>query len=308
VRQQLRSKAYLENALAVNTLGIRDIFLRDPVPAIERYRRLLDAWRNKKEWQEDQSDLLLTICKYYQNACFFSTVSPDIVHADLNSLKGFDGLPPEKLRTFRETMFHHAFILSLNGGKLNSALRMIPVISSWMDKEEKHLSQAQVLPFLCNFMVAEFLSGHFAEANKHLNRILQLPYRNVRVDIREFALMLQPFVQYELDNTGLNEYLTRSRRRHFSKNRKTHDFEMIVIKHIELLLRAGDAAQKKKVLQSFISSLEKISESQSRAVPLLGLNEIRMWAISRKNNIPLSAVFVGEVKKAHERIDSDKSR
>lgn len=299
IGEQLQSKSYFENALAVNTLGIRDIFLRNPEPAIERYSRLLDAWKKKNEWQQDQPDLLLTICKYYQSVCFYSTVKPGRVYSDLHALKGFDGLPPDKLRAFRETMFHHAFILGLNSGQPDVAIALVPEIESWLKKEEKHLSEAQVLPFLCNFMVAEFLAAHFHEANKYLNRILQLPNRNVRVDIREFALVLQPVVQYELDNTGLNEYLTRSRKRHFSKNPVTHTFELAVIKHVELLMRANSKPEMKKVLQNFIAELEKLNDYQPRSVPLLGINEILMWAVSRKNDIPLPEVFMEEAKKAH---------
>jgi hypothetical protein len=297
--EQLASEAYLENALAVNTLGICGIFLRNPESVIERYRALLDKWKNKKAWQEDQADLLLTICKYYQSACFYSTVSPGLVHSELHALKGFEGLPPDKLRVFHETIFHHGFILSLNSGNLDMAIAMISEIDSWLVKEEKHLSEAQVLPFFCNFMVAEFLAGHFAETNKYLNRILQLPNRNVRVDIREFALVLQPIVQYELDNSGLNEYLTRSRKRHFSKKQVTHAFEIAVIRHIELLMRAGSKKEKKKALHDFIAALEQINDYQPRSVPLLGLNEIMMWAVSRKNDVPLPAVFMEEAKKAH---------
>lgn len=299
IEEQLSSQAYLENALAVNTLGMRDVFLRKPESAIERYRILLDEWKNKKAWQEDQSDLLLTICKYYQSACFYSTVSPGRVHSDLHALKGFEGLPPDKLRAFRETMFHHGFILGLNSGNTAVAIAMISEIDSWLAKEEKHLSEAQVLPFLCNFMVAEFLAGHFAEANRYLNRILQMPNRTVRVDIREFALVLQPVVHYELDNSGLNEYLTRSRKRHFSKNPAMHAFELAVIKHIELLMRADTKQQKTKALHDFIAALEKLNDYQPRSVPLLGINEILMWAVSRKNNVPLPEVFRAEAQKAH---------
>jgi hypothetical protein len=299
---------YLENALAVNTLGIRDLFLRTPKPAIERYRYLLDAWKTKNEWQADQSALLMTVCKYYQNVCFYSTVSPGLVHSNLMSLKGFEGLPTEKLRSFRETMFHHKFILSLNSGNLDLALSMIPEIEDWLKSNAIHLSETQLLPFLCNFLVTEFLTEHFTEANKYLQRILNLPNRKSRVDIREFALVLQPVIQYELGNTSLNEYLTRSGKRHFSKNEMSRDFELAVLKSIELLMNTNDKKQKKLVLQQFITDLEKLNENQKSSIPLLGLNEIYMWAVSRKNNIPLREIFMDEVKKAHALADSDTFR
>lgn len=299
VDEALYPDSYLENALTVNTLGIRDLFMRELQTAIERYRRLLDKWKTKNEWQVDQPALLMTICKYYQNACFFSTVDPDTVHSDLLSLKNFDGLPVEELRAFRENMFHHKFILALNSGNTDVAVSMIREIEAWMKNEEEHLSETQVLPFLCNFLVAEFLAENFIAANKFLARILNLPNRKARIDIREFALVLQPVVQYELGNTGLSEYLTRSGKRHFNKNVTSRDFELSVLRNIELLTQEEEGRKKKIILQEFISELQKLNENKFHAIPLLGLNEIYMWAVSRKNDVPLRKVFMEEVKKAH---------
>lgn len=296
---------YIENALAVNVLGMRDLFMRQPEPAIKRYSKLLNLWKTKHEWQEDQSDLLITICKYYQNVCFFSTVSPGKVHSELLALKGFDGLSPEKLRSFRETMFHHRFIHQLNTAKIDRVIEMIPEIDKWLNEEQKNLTESQVLPFLCNMLVAEFLSGDFAKTNSRLNQILSLPNKNVRVDIREFALVLQLVVQYELGNVSLNEYLTRSGKRHFGKNETLHHFELAVIRCIEQLIKTNDKKLVKKNLDHFLNELDVLRNKHTQTVPLLGINEITMWAISRKTGQPLPDVFVNEVKKAHAAANSD---
>jgi hypothetical protein len=299
ISETLYPGSYLENALTVNTLGIRDLFLRKPQIAIDRYRRLLNTWKTKNEWQADQPALLMTISKYYQNACFFSTVDPGVVHSDLLSLKSFEGLPADELRAFQENMFHHKFILALNAGNPGIAVSMINEIEEWMKDESAYLSETQALPFLCNFLVAEFLAENFTASNKYITRILNLPNRQARVDIREFALILQPIVHYELGNKELNEYLTRSGKRHFSKNISKRDFELTVLRNIELLLQANGAQEKKIILQQFIIELQTQNEKQFHAIPLLGLNEIYMWAVSRKNNLSLQEVFMEEVEKAH---------
>jgi hypothetical protein len=297
VNDNLGSDSYLENALAVNILGIRDQFLHTPEPAIKRYRDLLNKWKDKKDWQADQPDLLMTICKYYQNSCFISNFDPDILHSDLLFLQDFDGLPVEQLRAFRETMFHHKFIQSLNNGHLDTARALIPEIEEWLNREEAHLKETQVLPFLCNFCVAEFLAENFAGANKYITRILQIHNKKARIDIRDFALVMQPVVHYELGNYSLNEYLTRSGKRHFGKTEKQRNFQLLVLQNIELLEKSAEAKARNKVLEKFISSLEKLTGERSSTVPLLGLNEIFMWAISRKTNKPIPEVFMEEVKK-----------
>lgn len=298
VHEQLASEHYLESALAVNTLGVLDLLRRNTLPAIERYRQLLASWKENEKWQADQPDLLMSVCMNYQNVCFFSTMDPGVVHADLLSLRGFNGLPEGKLRAFRETLFHHQFILSLNNGKPEVAVAMIPEIETWMQAEEAHLSETQVLPFLCNFAVAEFFAENFSNANKYLTRILALPNKKARADVREFALVLQPVIQHELGNTGLNEYLTRSGKRHFSKTEAEGSFELVVLRNIELLMRAGDGKETKEVLAGFIAELEQLMEQRSGAAPLLGLNEIYMWAVSRRDKVPLPEVFLEEVRKA----------
>ncbi|MGL5891456.1 MAG: hypothetical protein ACRC3B_16320, partial [Bacteroidia bacterium] len=55
------SVGYIENALTVNIAGIRDLYLRNPEPAIERYRQLLKNWQLHLDWQADQPELLMTV-------------------------------------------------------------------------------------------------------------------------------------------------------------------------------------------------------------------------------------------------------
>lgn len=298
VTESLQAEAYLEPALAVNILGMRDVFLRQPEQCIHRYRDLLAQWKVNKHWQADQPDLLMLMCRYYQNACLYATVNPDELHAELLSLHEIDGLPPDRLRAFRETLFHHRFILHLNAGQPEEAIRMIGEIERWMKQEAGHLTEVQLLPFLCNFAVAEFMAEQFSEAAKTINRILRIHTRKARLDIRDFAIVLQPVIQYEMNNTEFNEYLTRSGRRHFSKKERENKFELIVFRHIEQLAEITKPAAVKKSFEQFVKDLLAFNKTHDTTVPLLGFNEVYMWAQARIRGVSVKTIFLEELEKA----------
>ncbi|MCA6364135.1 MAG: hypothetical protein IM638_13950 [Bacteroidetes bacterium] len=300
VAAHLNASAYIESALAVNILGMHDVFLRNPEQTIERYRNLLAAWKKNKTWQADQPDLLMLICKYYQNACLYSTVNPDELHADLLSLHEIDALPPDRLRAFRETLFHHRFILCLNTGKPEEAIALIPEIESWMKQQAAYLTEVQVLPFLCNFAVAEFMAERFQAAGKLVNRILRIHTRKARIDIRDFAIVLRPVIQYELGNPDLNEYLTRAGKRHFRKAETENNFELLILRHIEQLSETTSTSAIHKVREKFIAELIMQNRKQSSTVPLLGFNEVYMWTVARLRGVPIKTVLLDELKKAGE--------
>lgn len=296
VHRLSKTGAYLEKALAVNILGIRDLYERKPMAALLRYEALLREWQSHPEWQTDQTALLLQICRYYQTACFYSPVNWDEARKYISMVSGFKGLSPEARCDFQRMLYHNQFALALNTGKFDSVKTLIPEIDEWMEQEADHLSEKQVLPFLCNFAVAEFLGENFSSANKMVMRILNMPNRKVRTDIRAFALVLQAVLQHELDNDRLNEYLTRSGKRHFSKQPTELNFELAVFKHLDALTEKNGSPNNGS-LDRLIAELDALAEQLKDAIPLLGLNEIRMWAQSKKQNQPLKAIFLAEVKK-----------
>ncbi|MGL5890495.1 MAG: hypothetical protein ACRC3B_11450, partial [Bacteroidia bacterium] len=64
VYRMAENGSYIEKALAVNLLGIRDLYLRNAMPALLRYQQLLREWQARPDWQIDQVSLLLLICKF----------------------------------------------------------------------------------------------------------------------------------------------------------------------------------------------------------------------------------------------------
>jgi hypothetical protein len=173
---------------------------------------------------------------------------------------------------------------------------LLPVIDAWLKREEAYIPVVQRIALCNNFAVAEFLSGNFSAANRYVVRILNMPDKKAREDIRDFARVLQAVLQYEMGNAGLNEYLTRSGKRHFSKQGYKLQYEQVVFRYIETAMEATSEKALKPVTSTFVNTLETMAASQPQGVPLLGLMEMCLWARSRDTGQPLKNVFLETVK------------
>jgi hypothetical protein len=297
IMRTAESGAYLEQAVAVNIIGLRSLYERNPIPALALYQQLLKTWKKRLDWQSDQPELLLLICKSYLNICFYSPVDWTEVRENLTMVSGFEGLNKDDLRNFREIIYQNQFVLALNTGRFDLVDSLIPEIDHWLKEEGDNLSEAQILPFLCNFTVAEFLSEKYSAANRFVNRILNLPNKKVRKDIRDFAICVQSVIQYELGNDGLNEYLTRTGKRLFRKNSFEFNFELLLFNQLEQLQKANSEKEKKKIFSELIVSLHELAKKLPSSIPLLGLKEVTMWAESKQLEVGLRTVFLKEVNK-----------
>lgn len=296
VQNAFQSSSFLEYALAVSILGIRDMFIRDPDSSVPRYQKLIRRWQALPDWQIDQPQLLLTVCKYYQNACIFSPVDHEKISADLTFLSGFSGLPRKDLVNLQDLLYSNQFAIALNTGRFDVALPMIAEIENWLSVHAGELTENQVYPYRCNFIVAEFLSGNYAAANRQVNNLLNVHNRKARIDIYEFALLIRPILQFESGDDLHNEYLIRSGKRHFQKNKSAADFELMVMKFLTLLHEQALAADRRKAFHNFLQELERFADSLPPTIPLLGLNEISMWAESNATGTPIRDVFLRRVE------------
>lgn len=296
LRQSAQSGNYLEQALAVNILGIRHSLDRQPLEAIQLYAGLLHEWRSHPERVKDQAPLLATLCNYFQSACFYSDLGWENARWYLQLVPNFTELAPEAARDYQRMMHHSRFTPALNTANFESVRALIPEIEAWLQAQQAHLTAAQVLPFLHNFAVATFIMGDHTRANQFVQRILQLPSRKVRTDIREFALVLQAILQYELDNIDLNEYLTRAGKRHFGKVAHAKAFEYAVFKFLGQALRSHPGQELVAAMRSLQDDLDRLAGQLSPAVPLLGLTEVRLWIAAKQHGQPLQKAFEEAVR------------
>ncbi len=287
LEQLSRNGPYIERALAVNLLGIRLCVDRKTTEAVMLYAQMLHDWRDHADWQVDQASLLLTICKYFQSACFYSKLGWENARWYLQLVPDFKALAPDVARDYQRMLYHNRLTPALNTANFDSVRALIPEIDAWLLREESHLTEAQTLPFLHNFAVATFILGDYKPSNRFVQRILQMPNRKIRSDIREFALVLQAILQYEMGNFSLNEYLTRAGKRHFHKQSHKLAFEYAVFKYLDIVMHEESV----EALAELQQDLDALASLLPETVPLLGLMEVRLWVESKQSRQPLAIVF-----------------
>lgn len=302
VKRLRTSGGYVEQAMAVNILGMKLIFEGKPIAAIKGYAELLSLWRAQPGYQMEQATLLLHICRFFQRACLSAPISWKEAQAHLSLLPDFSIFPAHLSREYQRMLYQNQFSLALNRGNFDAIQGMIPQIESWLTRERDHLPAARVLALLHNMAIAEFLSGHFKAAHRFVVQILNEPDRKARTDIREFAIVFQVALQYELGDVALNEYLTRSASRYYLRRNRETGFEMAVIRFVQTAMGLPSKKEKHASLQKLVTALEAVIEQEKGSIPILGLRELHLWALASQRGQPLREVFLQKVKSHIEKL------
>jgi hypothetical protein len=290
------SGPYLEQILAVNILGIKDIFQRQSHGALERYAGLLKAWQAHPDWQSDQSALLLFGCNCFLIAGYYGGLGAEALEAYRKLLPDFGGMSPEIALHGQGLLYQHEFALALNTAHFERVKALLPEIDAWLLREAAALNAARVLPFLYNFAVAEFMMGRFAAASQYLRRILHLPNAKFRRDIRDFARILQLVLQFEIDGGQVNASLSRSAKRYFGKAAADYRFELLVIDALDLADGVASRGEFQDCMARLGESLDAFAGESAVQGPHLGLMEMRLWAKAKATGQGLADVFCAAVK------------
>jgi hypothetical protein len=287
---------YLEQALAVNVLGIHDLFERDTLAAMQRYQRLLAEWNKHPEWQRDQGQLLYNISIMYQIACVNSPLSLAELQAQLAYLPDFKVFTPDIAIEFQSSLFLNQLVIGLNTGQLDWVESIIPELDRWLRAEEGQLAARLILAFLHNFSIVAFINGQHAAAYGFVRRILQVPHPKARKDIREFALVFQAVLQIELGEMSLSESLIRAGKRYFKYCGRDWEFERLVYQFLEKQSRGGDESANKTALLALDAALEGLQQAKAGAMPILGLTEMRIFIAAKQKRVPMRAVFLETIQ------------
>jgi hypothetical protein len=292
--------------MAVNVLAMKDLCEGHAAQAVMRYEALLHQWRSHPEWQMDQASLLLLICSQFQVACFYSLSNPADLRDHLAQLPDFKAFSPAIALDFQRILYRNQLTLSLNTGNFEAVVPLIGEIDAWLQDAGSAMTEVQTLLFLHNLAIAEFLQGRFSAANRYVLRILHMDNRKVRQDIREFALVLQAVVQFALGDLGLTEYLVRAGKRQFQKKDVERGFEWAVFGFLERSVSVHKEEEQARELKEFIAALDGFAQQAAGGIPILGLTEVRLWAVARQSGKAIREVFLEAVKENLEAPGSEK--
>lgn len=288
------SPQYLERTFAWNLLAYRALVTDTAHEVLPRLAALLQEWNIHPDWQRNEPDLLYFASNFYQSLVCCVPMPTSELQGYLRLLPDFEALPPDIARNFRRMLLHHQFVITMNSGQLERLPQLVAEIDQWLAKHRDALPEARVLPFLHNCLVAEFILGDLKAAKRRVRQIAAIPNRTVREDIREFAQLMQAVLLYEQSDESLDEYLLRSNKRHFKKTQREIEFELIVLKYLETCL--ADPHVERHATAELVAQLDALASQVGENLPLLGLNELRLWAQARHEKRALKQVFLDAVQ------------
>jgi|GEM_PF-402539 len=157
-------------------------------------------------------------------------------------------------RAFAYT-FIHEWNLAFHTSKYQQCIALIPFLEEGLKKYDKQITSDIKLLFYFDVFYGYFVLGQYQAAIKWLNRILNDKRTEIRQDIRNFGMLVNIILHFEMKDYDLLEYLIRSAQRLLDKEKNAHKFELLVITHIKLLIKGNSAAEQRKLFMKLRNKL-----------------------------------------------------
>ena len=292
LKSQFGQTAWLERSLAGNMLGIMEIFRKDYTRALDRYAALLLDWDDAPDRQKEEMNLFLNICKNYQHACFLANSTPEETTRRLGRMPSFQHLPPSfetknQYLLYRERL---SWVMSSMDAGMLATLR--PEILAWLRIHWDAIGESRVLAIAFNLTAAEFLNENFSEALVILALILSKGKKVARKDIRDFSLVFQAVMHYEVGNADLNEYLIRAAKRRFSRHASSDHFEVAVLRCLTQCAHSKSHTEKLAAFERLHQDLLALESKLDARLQVVGLSELMIWCEARLHGKSLKEVFL----------------
>ena len=256
--------------------------------AVEHRKAAVDIWVAHPQFIDDMPERFRTDISNLLSVQLLSRNYQDFE----NLLKRMECIkthgPEEDAATFRE-VYHLRQVYFLNTGRKEEALQLIPQIEKGLKRYGDYINPSRILSFYFNIISVYFVSKRYHDALTWTTRLIdEGRNKQVRVDLVDFASVLEIILQYETGKHSLVEYRVRNARARLKKNNKLYEFEEILLLFINRLILCeykNHAPLKKQqriaaVWLRFLHTLQEFSSKPSN-IDLLGLEEITIWVTSK---------------------------
>ena len=185
--------------------------------------------------------------------------------------------PDHDAATFREVYYLRMLYL-LNTGKKEEALQLIPAIEKGLIRYAAFINPSRLLNFYYNNIITCFLCKHYKEALRWTDKLIETgKNKNVRIDLTDFASILEIILYFETGKHDLVQYRLRNTQARLKKNNKLHAFEKLVLNYINRIILCKEKEPKTtKTWQAFQHELQQLTTLHGTD-KLLGLEEVNIW-------------------------------
>ncbi len=206
-------------------------------------------------------------------------------------------------RAFAYT-FIHEWNLAFYTGKYQHCISLIPFLEDGLQKHENLITSDLKLLFYFNVFYGYFVLAQYQQAIKWLNKILNDKRTEIRQDIRNFGMVVNIILHFEMKDYDLLEYLIRSAQRLFEKEKDAHKFELLVLLNIKRLIKGHSADEERKMFiklrnKLLFTNLENYLIAFSRGSSekiILNTFDILSWLESKIENRPFASVLYEKEK------------
>ena len=208
----------------------------------------------------------------------------------IREMRSITGLPPFDQLKMERIVHYHELNYHVNYGNFLEGKAFIRRLNRWLEKHRRHLAPQRLLVLEQNIACFFFAYGEFRNAHQHLQRLMNVPDKTVRVDIRNFARLLELIIQYELGNFQVGEYALRATYRSFRKNKVLYPYEKAILHFIRERQKypAGSIEYRRTAIE-LKEKLNKIRETEGENA--IGLPMISIWLGSQIEEIPIRQHF-----------------
>ncbi len=204
---------------------------------------------------------------------------------------------------FQSRAFAYSFIHEWNllfyTGKYEQCLALIPFLEEGLEKFENQITSDIKLLFYFDVFYGYFVLEQYSKAAKWLNKILNDKRTEIRQDIRNFGMVVNIILHYEMKDYDLLEYLIRSAQRLLEKEKETHKFELQVLAYMKRIIKVDTSDEQRKLFIKLrntllFANLENYLIAFSRGASekiILNSFDIPAWLESKIEGRPFALVL-----------------
>lgn len=290
---QAPSDSLLVRSYACDIRGIACFAAGDFETAFHEYHGILPDWLQRRDLIPQSGDLYLSLLNNYLTSCLFSERHFAEFEAALTALKQLDDLSGATL--FRQNLIAYAQgqLYMMHYGEHAQGKAFMADFIAWHDAHAEQVSTVRKLSFYYNFVAFCFVYGDYRTGYTWLLKMLQLPGRQERTDLRDFARIFQLIFQYEFGNVDLNAYLRRSAYRYFARSEKLFVFESAILEFMRQCLKVADVAELRPHFEKLQGELMRLRKLEG--IDPHGTRELLLWIESKLSGVPIGQLYQKEV-------------
>lgn len=212
--------------------------------------------------------------------------------AVLVSIRAISAKTPNEKAVLFGTAYYNELLFFLATGRLNEAVQKVPEIEKGLEKFGRKLNRARILGFHYNLMVLFFLRGNFSMALKWLNKIINRPEVEIRLDIQRLCRIYELVIHFEMDNRDLLEYRFRSVLRQFFRKEKEDEFGRLVLHFLKEAFVLPAGIKQQGLMKRWYRKLNELDANQHS-----GVSELLIWLHSKIHEIPIKKSAISILSK-----------